>query len=316
MTKSDCDAAGQCDDFEFGQNGACVYSPASGIPFSCSNGDRPTRSGKCINSAATTSASCTTTWVTRARNATACAAYGARCFTPDGKQSAVTAAQCAACGGKSVPLYRWNGPVWKSAQMVSSKWVDSVTWRPINEFKQSLDMGKLENLFKKAIGKIVIRQMVSDFNQQYTALASVFQAFTCDCIDAKSDCFNSLITSNVGGCTADTSDLSNCNGVVIDSGTFNTAVPVSIDVDLVASANFLGAPSDSPLRKRATKKKTKANYKVVKNSVGTLVGQIVGNAMNYTFSTSASGNVSLCLPVDSSISLNTTAYPNYDIAPV
>ena len=146
----------------------------------------------------------------------------------------------------------------------------------------------------------------------------MFSTVSCDCVAKRTDCFDNLISSPLGSCTSDVTVSGSCQGVQISKGTFNGTTPVTTTAKLISSASFVGSSdsSASPQKRASVAKKVKANYNVVKNNAGRTVGQIIGNAVSYNFSQAAANNVTVCLSMDSSISLNKTAYPNYDIAQV
>ena len=313
MNEATCLAGGQCDDWEFGNGeGACVYTPSQ--PYRCEGQDRPIRSGKCISNQITTSGACTGTkvWTTRAKNATACAALGSYCITADGRRSNTNSIACTACGGRSYPMYKWNAPQWVAGKMVNTTFVQPVQWQPINKWTKALDTGRLRNVIENAASAIIARKITADFNKRYSLLSTVFEAVACDCLSTRTDCFASSLNTPLESCNIDPAETSSCNGVVVTPSTFKTTVPVTTEVTLVSSANLVG--SSALLRKRST---TGTSYDVVSSQDGKGISvQIIGNGYSYTFSTVSSSSVTVCTPVDSSISQDSTSFPLYGISVV
>ena len=175
-TQASCLAAGQCDDYEYQrytdngtpQDGVCLYTPAN--QWQCGS-DQGTRLGKCVNSTVTSSTTCSQlglVWQTRAKTQQQCQSLGSYCILPGGGFSAVGSSQCLGCGGEIQYAYSWSTPSWRASSFVNTTWVSPVAWVSVNKWGNSLDWGKLENFFKDAVASIVVRKLITDFNEQNT----------------------------------------------------------------------------------------------------------------------------------------------------
>lgn len=140
----------------------------------------------------------------------------------------------------------------------------------------------------------------------------MFKYVACDCVSKSQNCFSGVIRTAVGSCTSDVTAASSCKGVQFTNSTFSGTAPVSTNVTSVSAASLVSTTSSSSLQKRAVQT---ANYDVVPNAAGSLIGQIIGNGVSYSLSQTAVTDVTVCLPVDSSIP-KSSAYTIYDIAEV
>lgn len=199
--------------------------------------------------------------------------------------------------------------------MVATSWISPVQWQPINRWTTALDFGKVQNALQNSIGAIIVRQLTSDFNKQYSMLSTVFSAVACDCLTDRTDCFSGAVSTPLNSCKMDPASTSSCSGVLVTPETFNSTVPITAEVELVSSASFVGTTaSGSTLRKRSSET---TDYNVVTNMYknGTS-GQIIGNGYTYSFSEASTSNVTVCTPIDSSIPQDGTSFPLYGVSAV
>jgi hypothetical protein len=241
----------------------------------------------------------------------------------NGQRNSINRTLCDACGGESRPSYNWQAPRWISGKMIPTEWVPSVRMEPVNNWTTTLSWEKLNNLFSAGVSDIIRDKLMSDFLQNYGLFSKVFKYVGCDCADAKANCFNDVISSTLGTCQLDPSVSGSCLGVKFINSSFDTTLVVSGTVVVISSANFVGGSSGALTKRMVNvrqnhlvKRAAAGVYDVVKNGDGSVIGQIVGNALGFEFTVAATGQVSVCLPIDTSITQNTADYPNLDFSQV
>jgi hypothetical protein len=239
----------------------------------------------------------------------------------NGQRNSISRSLCDDCGGESRPSYNWQAPRWISGRMIPTEWVHSVQMEPVNNWTSTLSWEKLNNLFSEGAAGIIRDKLMTDFLQNYGLFAKVFKYVGCDCANPTANCFNDVISSTLGTCELDPSVSGSCLGVKFGNSSFDSDKVVSGKVVVVSSANFVGE-SNTVLTKRMVhvrhkhlvKRDAASVHDVVKNGDGSVIGQIVGNALGFEFNVASNGLVSVCLPIDTSITQNTADYPILDFA--
>jgi hypothetical protein len=310
-----CQAAGFCDDWEFGNSrgeGVCIYEPKE--PFRC-DGAPATRGGWCIDRQVMNQGGCASpkVWKVRAKTQSECEST-TFCQLENGHRTLMGPTTCRECGGKVRAVYTWNVPRWVYGNMVNTTW-ERIEWRSKNQWIKVLDFDKLQNMLNQAAARLMARTLLNRFAERYSIYATIFQFAACDCISGRTDCFGSgPILSRLKECRADPANAGSCGGLTIPPGTFPNGTAVAINVNLVSAASFVGS---RPGNSRSIQRNAVAAsvYEVVRNGDDQVIGQLVGNGRQFTFDVTPIANVSLCLDVDPSITQDTAKYSNLDFAP-
>lgn len=246
-----CNAAGQCDDWEFQQ---CACSPGQPcvctssvcvIPFAvdqygnrqgCAQPD-PTvntfsRIG-CIKSSLTSNSTCRAgggTWHTKATTQNQCLAHGQGCDLGTGggpwSYSILNDMNtCGSCGGVSRSLYTWKFGVARPAAMIPTVQVVP-TYGPVNTWGPTIS-NQLENaLFQDVIASLVGRKNANVYNARYSRSVPLVQTIVCDCLTTNTDClikYNATVVDEQ--CRQDPGATTTCGALTYTS--FDATLPSS-----------------------------------------------------------------------------------------
>jgi hypothetical protein len=184
-TQKECEEeSGECDDEEFGDEGACVGAfkmTREGLPI-C-NGTR-SRAG-CIYTHIHNQDECEQSklgrWKQRATNEASCKAHGAGCIENRGGYVRITHKQprdCQLCGGTPTALYHWTKGVWEMGQMRKLYWIPQ-QYGPINSWAPTLDWEGLEKTVRRTATRIVAREIQRHMMCKYEAVAAALSDLVC-----------------------------------------------------------------------------------------------------------------------------------------
>jgi hypothetical protein len=325
-TQGECEATGQCDDFEFQscdqqgcKPGACVvpFQPdANGFVKPCDGGW--SRVG-CIRQNVANSSICTAIggqWHSRAKNSAECAAHGQMCVNPQrpNQMNGYNSATCNTCGYQMKPVYTWTQGRWKSGTIMPTQWL-ARQWDSVNRWNNTLDYGKLNEAIQSAVARIMARETMNRARMQYLPAIAVMSRLACACTTGKETrgdaCFAEVQRIARTQCRMDPGVEAKCGPVVFPAGAFDGNSSRTVVIEEIPCNGALGGGSGpSGIEVRAVG--NSATYAVVKNTYGVVVGQVVGSAQGFSATTSAA--VTICLEVNPSIDQDTDNYPVKDFA--
>lgn len=323
--EAECQSAGQCNDWEFSDwtrdmegspnRGVCVVqmSDDNEGKFANCNGAslRYTRDmTKCINTTITDQTECEEAgheWNRKAFTQQQCEAHGTGCREPrHGGLTAKNESVCAECGGMSQFQYIWTPGNWRSGTWKPTNWLPRA-YSPVNSIKPSLDDFKLEMLMRKAIGRIIGREMANRYAVTFNFTLNLISKAACDCTGntGRDGCFNGEETRAI--CVANPGTAAACGDVSLSSDTSNGQVAFGIVQTSTNPSQFVreGNNNNAPTRRRLGRRTANtivdvSDYDVVVLG-GYIVGRLLGNGVGISMDVAPSGAFSVCVTIDDTL---------------
>jgi len=266
-SQAECNAQGQCDDWEFqtwGSDapvGKCMVPKSadthgqlqckdhgwyaqlkSSLPAGLQY-EQWTRIG-CIRPDLTTSATCTAAggvWKTKAKTAAECAAHGQGCSEQNnpwglsGKQGTV----CTSCGGVLKDYYTWTAGVGFAGQMMPLTW-KTRAWTAVNSWGSALDYNAMSSAVGNAIASLYARIQINNAQVKYMPLFKILELVGCDCAGGV-NCFSTPSPVVLNKCRADPGVPNTCSGVSYNSSAFGGTASATVSISQVNAGAFSAA---------------------------------------------------------------------------
>ena len=291
-SNQECDASGECDDYEFQNNcqwtnsctpntkGVCLFPPTYNNGYrQCGQDMQWSRIG-CINQSLN-KFQCSEQqgmWKQRASTSEQCAAHGQSCFEKKtGQYTYKNSTECAECGGKQGNTYSWYGGFWKSGKMIPGSWKE-VSYASDNQFIKVVSRERLQTQLQNSVAAIVGLKVLNTVKQSVLVPLLAIKQIACLC-ESTSDCFSNVTVVPQRSCRADPGVPSEC-GITFPG---NTNSSIKVDIGLLPAGQYSSSgPAMGKYRFKLRKRITSSNYAVVQTN-GNTVGQLIGDGKSFIF---------------------------------